>query len=134
MQPWIHKAKTDGIFILLPPFVILALILFCQRWLNVLENKYSFYTWLFLVVFIDVAHVYATLFKTYLVREASKERRRLLIFLPVVCLLFGIGLFLLGSKVFWVVLAYFDQNLIVKTGNQLLLSVQFNEILGKSKF
>lgn len=105
-QPWIHKAKTDSLFILLPPFIILAIVFFCQRWLVTLENEYSFYTWLFLVVFIDVAHVYATLFKTYLVPEAFKEKRKLLIFLPIICFLIGLCLFSMGSKVFWVVLAY----------------------------
>ncbi len=105
-QPWIHKAKTDSIFILSPPFVILAIVLLCQDWLTVIEEQYSFYTWLFFVVFIDVAHVYATLFKTYLVPEAFKESKRLLIFLPIICFIIGAVLFALGSKVFWVTLAY----------------------------
>jgi len=105
-QPWIHKAKTDGLFILSPPFVILVVVVFCQPWLQMLENDYSFYTWLFFVVFIDVAHVYATLFKTYLVPKAFQERKKLLILLPVVCFALGMILFMLGSKVFWVTLAY----------------------------
>lgn len=105
-QPWIHKAKTDGLFILSPPFIILAVVFCCQGWLQALEQKYSFYTWLFLVVFIDVAHVYATLFKTYFVPSAFKAQKKLLIALPVVCLIIGLALFLCGSKVFWVTLAY----------------------------
>jgi len=105
-QPWIHKAKTDSLFILSPPFVILAVVFFCQGWLQQLEAHYSFYTWLFFVVFIDVAHVYATLFKTYLVPKAFNERKRLLIILPIICFAIGLALFLLGSRVFWVTLAY----------------------------
>jgi hypothetical protein len=105
-QPWIHKAKTDGLFILSPPFIILAVVVFCQPWLQMLENDYSFYTWLFFVVFIDVAHVYATLFKTYLVPKAFQERKKLLILLPILCFALGMILFMLGSKVFWVTLAY----------------------------
>jgi len=106
IQPWIHKAKTDGLFILSPPFVILAVVFFCQGWLQQLEAHYSFYTWLFFVVFIDVAHVYATLFKTYLVPKAFNERKKLLIILPIICFAIGLALFLLGSRVFWVTLAY----------------------------
>jgi hypothetical protein len=106
IQPWIHKAKTDSLFILSPPFVILAVVFFCQGWLQQLEENYSFYTWLFFVVFIDVAHVYATLFKTYLVPKAFNERKRLLIILPIICFAIGLALFLLGSRVFWVTLAY----------------------------
>ena len=105
-QPWIHKAKTDSLFILSPPFVILAVVFFCQGWLQQLEAHYSFYTWLFFVVFIDVAHVYATLFKTYLVPKAFNERKKLLIILPIICFAIGLVLFLLGSRVFWVTLAY----------------------------
>ena len=105
-QPWIHKPATDSLFLLSPPFAILAVVFFCQGWLRELEENYSFYTWLFFVVFIDVAHVYATLFKTYLVPDAFRERKRLLIVLPVICFIIGMVLFMLGSKVFWVTLAY----------------------------
>lgn len=105
-QPWIHKAKTDSLFILSPPFVTLAVVLVCQPWLTQLENHYSFYTWLFFVVFIDVAHVYATLFKTYFVPAAFRERKKLLIALPVICFVIGLILFSLGSRVFWVTMAY----------------------------
>ena len=105
-QPWIHKPLTDSLFLLSPPFAILAVVFFCQDWLQHLEEKHSFYTWLFLVVFIDVAHVYATLFKTYLVPASFREKKRLLITLPVICFLIGMALFMLGSKVFWVTLAY----------------------------
>lgn len=105
-QPWIHKARTDLLFILSPPFVVLLVVILCQQWLQDLEQKYSFYTWLFFVVFIDVAHVYATLFRTYFVREEFIKRKRLLVLLPVTCFLIGIVLFTLGSKVFWVTLAY----------------------------
>jgi hypothetical protein len=105
-QPWIHKPVSDTFFLLLPPFAILAVVFFCQEWLRQLEENYSFYTWLFLVVFIDVAHVYATLFKTYLVPKAFREKRRLLIALPVICFLIGMVLFMMGSRVFWITLAY----------------------------
>ncbi|MFL9837082.1 hypothetical protein ABS768_06190 [Flavobacterium sp. ST-75] len=105
-QPWIHKAKTDSMFILMPPFLVLAIVFFCQDWLICLENRYSFYTWLFLVVFIDVAHVYATLFKTYFVPKAFNQYKKLLIWLPIICFTIGLALFMMGSKVFWVTLAY----------------------------
>lgn len=105
-QPWIHKAKTDSLFILSPPFIILAIVLLCQDWISMLEAEYSFYTWLFFVVFIDVAHVYATLFKTYLVPQTFRSQKKLLIILPIVCFVIGTALFALGSKVFWVTLAY----------------------------
>ncbi len=105
-QPWIHKAKTDSVFILAPSFVVLAIVFIFQKQLEVLQEQYSFYTWLFLIVFIDVAHVYATLFKTYFVKEEFQKQRKMLILLPVICFVTGLLLFALGSVVFWRVLAY----------------------------
>lgn len=106
VQPWIHKAKTDGVFILAPSFIVLAIVFLFQNWLIKIENDYSFYTWLFLIVFIDVAHVYSSLFKTYFVASEFKSRKQLYIGLPISCFLIGFILFLFGSQVFWSVLAY----------------------------
>jgi hypothetical protein len=105
-QPWIHKAKTDILFILSPSFVVVALVFLFQKQLHQIEENYSFYTWLFLIVFIDVAHVYATLFKTYFVASEFQKRKKLLIGLPILCFLIGMFLFSFGSGVFWSVLAY----------------------------
>ncbi|EKT3965522.1 hypothetical protein NTJ12_000557 [Flavobacterium psychrophilum] len=105
-QTWIHKPLTDSVFILSPPFVILAIIVVFQKQLVVIENHYSFYTWLFLIVFIDVAHVYATLFKTYFVASEFQKRKKLYLGLPLLCLGIGMVLFAFGSTVFWSVLAY----------------------------
>lgn len=105
-QPWIHKAKTDSIFILAPSFIVVAIVFIGQKWLTTIEENYSFYTWLFLIVFIDVAHVYATLFKTYFVKSAFEQRKKLLIALPILCFVIGMILFSFGSAVFWSVLAY----------------------------
>ena len=105
-QPWIHKAKIDSIFILAPSFIVVAVVFLFQRELAVIENHYSFYTWLFLIVFVDVAHVYATLFKTYFVPSEFRSRKKLLIALPVICFFIGFILFLFGSSVFWTALAY----------------------------
>jgi len=105
-QPWIHKSKTDSIFILFPTFLVLGLVLVCHDWLQQIEVKYSFVTWLVLIVFVDVAHVYATLFKTYFIKEEFQKRKLLYLGLPILCFAIGMVLFLLGSTVFWSVLAY----------------------------
>lgn len=105
-QPWIHKAKTDSVFILLPSFLVVAMVFLFQNQLQLIEEQYSFYTWLFLIVFIDVAHVYATLFKTYFVASEFQKRKKLLVGLPIICFGIGMILFSFGSAVFWSVLAY----------------------------
>lgn len=105
-QPWIHKAKTDLIFIIGPSFFVLVFIFLFQKYITTIENKYSFYTWLFLIVFIDVAHVYATLFKTYFVTDEFKKNRKRLLLLPAICFAIGLVLFSFGSLIFWSFLAY----------------------------
>lgn len=106
IQPWIHKAKTDLIFIIGPSFFVLAIIFLFQDYITDIEDKYSFYTWLFLIVFIDVAHVYATLFKTYFVADEFRKNKKRLLLLPTICFIVGIILFSFGSLVFWSFLAY----------------------------
>ncbi len=104
-QPWIHNAKTDGWFILSPPFVILLIVFLFQKQIQGLENHYSFYTWLFLIVFVDVAHVYSTLFKTYFVKEEVRKRRLLYYGIPMLSWILGLILYQFGSLTFWSVLA-----------------------------
>lgn len=105
-QPWINKSKTDIPLILFPQFFVLGVVFFFQGFLKEAEENHSFFTWLLLIVFIDVAHVYATLFKTYLVKEEFEKRKKLLLLLPILCFLIGFVLFLFGAKIFWSVLAY----------------------------
>jgi len=105
-QPWIHKATTDSIFILAPSFVVVAVVFIFQDYITTIQQQFSFYTWLFLIVFVDVAHVYATLFKTYFIRSEFDKKRQLLLALPLICFVVGMLLFAFGSLVFWSVLAY----------------------------
>lgn len=105
-QPWINNPKTDSIFILMPQFLVLSIVFLFQDFLKEAEENHSFFTWLLLIVFIDVAHVYATLFKTYFVKETFQSRRKLLIYLPIICFAIGFVLFLFGPETFWSVLAY----------------------------
>ena len=44
-QPWIHKAKTDSIFILSPSVLVVSIVFLFQKQLQQIETKYSFYTW-----------------------------------------------------------------------------------------
>ncbi|MGO4772784.1 hypothetical protein ACEN2I_14075 [Flavobacterium sp. W22_SRS_FK3] len=105
-QPWIHKERTDLIFIIGPSFFVLAIIFLFQDYIIEIESDYSFYTWLFLIVFIDVAHVYATLFKTYFVADEFKKNKKRLLLLPAICFVIGLILFAFGSLIFWSFLAY----------------------------
>lgn len=130
-QPWIHKAATDSLFILSPPFFILGVVFCCQGWLKQIESDYSFYTWLIFVVFIDVAHVYATLFKTYFVPKAFQEKKKLLIALPILCFIMGMVLFMMGSVIFWTVLAYVAVFHFIRQQYGFMRLYSRNEVKGK---
>ncbi|MCL9807148.1 hypothetical protein NAT51_16560 [Flavobacterium amniphilum] len=103
---WIHKAGFDLVFIISPPFLVLGFVLLFQDKIQFWQENYSFLTWLILIVFIDVAHVYATLYKTYFSESGRKYYQKKLLYVPLFC--FGVSLFLyaLGYQVFWSVLAY----------------------------
>ncbi len=105
-QPWIHKSRTDLLFIIGPTFVCLLLVLFFHRQFDYLQNQYDTLFWLVLIVFIDVAHVYATLFKTYFDKNYRSANKRLLIGLPLFCFILGLILMAFGTLTFWSFLAY----------------------------
>lgn len=106
IQPWIHKKGTDLLFILSPTFLVIFCVVFFQNWLQEIETSSSFLIWLLIVVFIDVAHVYATLFKTYFNKEEFKKHKTRYIILPLFCLAISLVLFSIGRAFFWSVLAY----------------------------
>ena len=53
-QPWIDKPKTDVVFILAPAFFVVAVVFLFQDALQYVDEHFSFYTWLFLIVFIAI--------------------------------------------------------------------------------
>jgi hypothetical protein len=64
------------------------------------------WAWLVFVLAIDVAHVWTTLFRTYLDKEEVAARRLLYIGLPLMCYAIGVALHLTSSRAFWRALAY----------------------------
>lgn len=62
--------------------------------------------WLVSVVAIDVAHVYASLYRTYLDPEARRLHGKRLWIVPALCAWFGLLAHLASPAVFWTLLAY----------------------------
>ncbi len=62
--------------------------------------------WILGVLLVDVAHVYASLYRTYLDPEARALHRKRLWWVPALCLWFGFFLHLESPLLFWSVLAY----------------------------
>lgn len=105
-QPWIHKKQADLLFICSPPFLVAVLVLLFHSQFTVIQQKFSFVTWLFFIVFIDVAHVYASLFKTYFNKTELDKHKKIFTWVPVLSLIVGSLLYLASATFFWIVLAY----------------------------
>ena len=104
-QPWIRSACYDGLLILAPPFLALLVVLALPATYRH-SAAMPLLAWVVLVVGIDVAHVYGTLFQTYFDPVKRRQRRTLLAVVPVACYAAGVALHSLGGLVFWRVLAY----------------------------
>lgn len=73
---------------------------------GVLDADTPGWAWVPAIVLCDVAHVWATLFRTYLDPEERRARGRLLVAAPVAAVAAGAALYALGPAVFWRALAY----------------------------
>lgn len=74
--------------------------------LGILQKDSPDWTWIYAVLLVDVAHVWSTGFRVYF--DPAEVRRRPFLYLgvPVASFLVGLGLYALGSQVFWRGLAY----------------------------
>ncbi|RZL38165.1 MAG: hypothetical protein EOO96_03490 [Pedobacter sp.] len=104
-QPWLNSALSDMIFILSPSFFSLLLVLiFPEQFQNSKEFPLAY--WVFLIVFIDVAHVYSTLYRTYFNAENLRKQNTLLIAIPIFCYITGVIVYQFDGLWFWRILAY----------------------------
>ena len=102
---WIHSKRTDIGLILFPHWIgIICLLAFPGYFLG--NRDTSMYDWLILILCIDVAHVYSTLFRTYFYPEARKLNGRLLILIPLFAYCIGVMLMEISGELFWRILAY----------------------------
>lgn len=104
-KPWLGKPWAELLFIIAPPFLCLAFIaLFPQLFEDV--KDIPVYWWVILVLLIDVAHVYSTLFRTYFSKASWQRYRTPMTLIPLFSFLFGILLCSVSMALFWTVLAY----------------------------
>ena len=103
--PWLHSRWVDGGLILAPAFLATAFAVLAPGLFGE-GGKVSPLAWLVLVVGVDVAHVYASLYRTYFKLSVLSERPALYTLVPVFCLVGGLILFSLGDLWFWRGLAY----------------------------
>ena len=105
--PWIYSPKFDLSAIIGPPVVITAIVLAWGNKIAAMQNTPT-WLWIFLVLGIDVAHVYSSLFRTYFDRDEFQRRKTLYLVVPATCWVGGIALYgFLGPVFFWSCVAYF---------------------------
>ncbi|MFT3932239.1 MAG: hypothetical protein QM726_01385 [Chitinophagaceae bacterium] len=104
-QPWIGRPFVDVVFILLPPFVsLLFIVLFPSLFQNNANMPDA--GWIVLILLIDVAHVYSTLYRTYFDPQSFKKQKLILTAIPFIGFIIGVMTYAIGSGFFWRLLAY----------------------------
>lgn len=104
-QPWIGNKATDILFILMPPFISLLIIfLFPDLFRDVKDMPAA--GWVIMILLIDVAHVYTTIFRTYFDSNAFRQQKFILSAIPFIGFLLGVLAYSISSIFFWRLLAY----------------------------
>jgi len=102
---WLISKEIDLLFIFLPIWVVLV---YCFSLpLEVISYKLPITMWVIFILGIDVAHVWSTIFRTYLDTDERKHSKKLLWFAPLFAIVTATTLSFLSEYVFWSVLAYF---------------------------
>jgi hypothetical protein len=105
--PWIYSPRFDLSAIIGPPVAVTAIVLVWGRSLTAITETPP-WLWVLLVLGIDVAHVYSSLFRTYFDRFEFQRRRTLYLTVPVACWASGVAIYALwGPGLFWSLVAYF---------------------------
>lgn len=100
---WLHSAAFDLGWFAAPAALAAAAVLVFPA---LRSPETPAWGWLVFVVFVDVGHVYASLYRTYLDPVEFARRRGLYLALPVACWCAGMVLYSLSPLAFWRALAY----------------------------
>ncbi len=99
-SPWIRSPGFDAAFIL-APMAVPALAVIALRGYFDQDPPIPLWGWLVLVLGIDVAHVYATLYRTYADPQARARHATLLRLAPLLCWVVGVTLYASDDRLFW---------------------------------
>ncbi len=102
---WLVSPSFD-VALFTGPAILSVLLVWLIPGASVSGAQTPLWAWLLFVVGVDVAHVWASLYRTYLDREELARRRSLYVGTPLGCWLAGVMLYSWGPLVFWRVLAY----------------------------
>jgi len=104
--PWLVSARWDVAVFGGSALLAFGLLLF-GRLTGALAGAVPAWAWIATVVFVDVAHVWATAYRVYLDPDEMRRRPALYLGLPLAAYAAGVVLYSVGSaSLFWRVLAY----------------------------
>lgn len=105
-QPWwLFSPRADLAVFGGSALISLLALALGARW-GLLQKGTPDWTWIAAVLFIDVAHVWSTVFRTYLDAAEVRRHRWRYALVPVLSLAVGMAVYTRGALVFWRVLAY----------------------------
>lgn len=104
-NPWLVSARWDGAVFGGSAALALGLLLL-GRLAGALDRRTSVWVFVVTVVFVDVAHVWATAYRVYLDPEEMQRRAGLYLGLPLAAYAAGVLLYARSAGLFWRVLAY----------------------------
>lgn len=129
-QPWIYSKWIDGTFILAPALTISAIILLLRSKIEAVETL-PVWLWGVLVIGVDVAHVYSTIFRTYADPKEFQARKTLYTLTPLICWAVGTLLYSIDALVFWRAITYFAVFHFIRQQYGFMMIYSRNEKRGK---
>ncbi len=103
-QGWLFSPGVDLTVFAGCALVSVALVL-AAPWLGAVGDT-PLWAWVLLVVCVDVAHVWSTLFRTYLDGEELRRRAGLYLGAPLAAYVVGVLAYLGSARAFWTLFAY----------------------------
>ncbi len=100
-RPWLVSARFDTLVLMGPVWLAVAVALLWP-----VDVGLSPLLWLAVVVGIDVAHVYASLYRTYLDPEERVRRPTLYWGTPLACLVVLVAMHAISPALMWTLMAY----------------------------
>ncbi len=102
---WLFGRSLD-LAVFFGSFALSMIALALGAWTGVLDDETPSWAWVPAVILCDVAHVWATAFRTYLDPGERRARKRLFTLVPIAGLAASVALYALGKMTFWRALAY----------------------------
>ena len=104
-SPWLFSRRAD-LALFGGSTAAALLLLLTGHWTGQLDGDAPLWLWVGAVVFVDVAHVWATGWRVYADADEFRSRSALYLAVPAACYVAGVVAYSLSPLVFWRVLAY----------------------------